>query len=882
MRTAFWLLLAVLAPGGVAQAQGSNTRLLTGFEDESDLHQWVYRDASVVRSEQNVTQGRFSLQLTLFPGQYPGMLLPRGSPLLTDWQDYDVARLDVFNPQTQPVEVTVRIDDQQSVNFGSRYNDGFVLRPGKSILELAVHRLQTSDHSRNLDASQLCQLVVFASDLPSPTVLVFDNFRLERMARTAISTTVRAFDFGPKGSPVMDGFTGVSAANRYDRTLGYGWLPTDQLWEFDDGLPDSLCRDFISGDPNTNFLTEFDVDVPNGTQKVVVCGQSLLNGSVHMPARTYRVLANGMETVHVAVDATNFFTDKFLFRGIDHDWWPDKDVWAEEVLPRFPEYTFDAVVTNGLLRLQFDTMAVYWLAVGVTDSWVAAVHSERQREFHEQYFYVEPYQIPKAPDKIALNAARGQTVSALFTSSRMVAADQSPSFPGCTAEVRAVRLMERPVARGIYRIEETTLVSPINHPHARRFALTLNVGKEARPGVYHAELDGIPVELHVWPFELPSSDQLDMTYGWYYNEPRDLNYYFGQFPEKTGEVAAMRDREFRDMVDHGFNSVTAIRPVVRPDGSLDTTQADEFLTAAHHAGLASRHPVPIETLGIARGLVHALGAAEFSEPFLPVYRRSLAAFRDWTRSKPFPVLAYVVDEPREQALNPWNRNFEDTKWYLGMHRTAGLPTMVTLAGDSSFGKNYLPLLGLLDVVSAHPTESSRRILDATRDGKPRLWLYNAGMNRLTFGFLPWAAGATGRWEWHYEWWTQAYSPFARVDENAWFTGCGAVMPSPDGPVTTVAYENVRAGIDDYRYLFLLERLVREGNGKTAEEAKSYLEDIRGRVPRFTDRASVEEATLDEWREKIAGFIVALEGEAGRNRGTDSDHPSDQTRLPGSD
>jgi hypothetical protein len=879
MRTAFWLVLAALVPGGLAQAQGSNTRLLTGFEDETDLRQWECHDASAVRSEQNATQGRYSLQLTLSPSQYPGMRLPRGSPLLAGWNEYDVARIDVFNPQPRPVGVTVRIDDRQSVNFGSRYNDGFVLRPGRNVIEIPVHRLPTSDHARNLDVSRLSQLLVFASGLPSPTVLYLDNFRLEKAGQTATSTAVRAFDFGPRGTPVMKGFIGVNVADRYNKDLGYGWLPSDKLWEFDDELPDSLCRSFISGDPNTNFVTEFAVDVPNGTQKVVVCGQSLLNGSVHVPARTYRVLANGVEKVRVAITSANFFTDKFLFSGIDHDWWPSKDVWTEEILPRFPEYAFDVVITNGVLRLQFDTMAVYWLAVGATDSWLATVHSDRRREFHEKYFYLEPYEFPKAPSKIALNAARGQTVSALFTSLKTGPAGQAPSFPGCMTEVRAVRLMERPVARGIYRIEETTLVSPTNHPHARRFALTVNVSKNAEPGVYHGEARGIPVELRIWPFDLPSSDQLDMTYGWYYNEPRDLNYYFGQFSEKTKEIGTMRDREFRDMAEHGFNSVTAIRPVVRANGTLDATQADEFLAAAHDARLVGRHPVPVETLGIARRLSRVLGVAEFSETFLPVYRRSLTAFRDWSRGKPFPVLAYVVDEPREQALNPWNRNFVDTKRYLELHRGAGLQTMVTLAGDNSFGKSYLPLLGLLDVVSIHPAESSRRILDATRSGKPQLWLYNAGMNRFTFGFLPWAAGATGRWEWHYEWWTQAYSPFARVDENAWSTGCGAAMPSPDGPVTTVAYENVRAGIDDYRYVFLLKRLILESNGRTAEGAKHFLEDIRGKIPQFTDEASVEETTLDEWREKIAGFIVGLEGEAVRNRDTDSGRPTDHLRQP---
>jgi hypothetical protein len=85
--------------------------------------------------------------------------------------------------------------------------------------------------------------------------------------------------------------------------------------------------------------------------------------------------------------------------------------------------------------------------------------------------------------------------------------------------------------------------------------------------------------------------------------------------------------------------------------------------------------------------------------------------------------------------------------------------------------------------------------------------------------------------------------------------------------------------DDYRHSFFLEGLIRKRNGKTAEEAKHFLENIRGEIPRFMDEASVEEATPDGWREKIAGFIVALEGEAERNRGTDSDRPSDRPQRP---
>ena len=58
-----------------------------------------------------------------------------------------------------------------------------------------------------------------------------------------------------------------------------------------------------------------------------------------------------------------------------------------------------------------------------------------------------------------------------------------------------------------------------NRPHARRFALTIHAEK---PGLYHGEVASIPIELRVWPFELPATDELNITFGWYYGPPADL------------------------------------------------------------------------------------------------------------------------------------------------------------------------------------------------------------------------------------------------------------------------------------------------------------------------------------------------------------------------
>jgi hypothetical protein len=105
------------------------------------------------------------------------------------------------------------------------------------------------------------------------------------------------------------------------------------------------------------------------------------------------------------------------------------------------------------------------------------------------------------------------------------------------------------------------------------------------------------------------------------------------------------------------------------------------------------------------------------------------------------------------------------------------------------------------------------------------------------------------------------------------------MPSPNGPLPTVTYEKVRAGVDDYRYLWMLERLI-AANPRQGMEARQFLGELRGKIPRYPeDAAEIDDATMDEWREKIARFIVALAAEEGQNRDTGSGRPSGLPQRP---
>lgn len=605
--------------------------LLAGFESPPDLDSWNADHARVELSRDHATQGQSSLQLTLGRGPYPGIAAARA--LLTGWADYDLARLDIFNPQSEPVTITIRIDDAQSQNYATRYNEGFTLRPGASTIELPVRRLQTSDRKRNLDPAQLRRFMIFGD---RPLTLYLDNFRLEQGA--------------------------------------------------------------ISEWP------ELKSPVP--------------------------------------------------YFGIDHEWWPGKDIWREEVLPRAPG----------------------------TD-----------RRAFEKHFYLEPYRPAPNPARIRISAARGQTVHIFFNT------DQPPAGQN----VRAVQLRERG-GNGIFRVTPMAIVPVTNAPHATRFCATFRFDE---PGSHTGKLAGIAYEIRVWPFALPAAD---IPFGFYY------------------AASAQRDAELRDMAEHGCTSVTVPCPRPRADGSLETEPVDEFLAACRRAGLK---PGLMPSLKIAQVIAGDYAGPEFSPQFLRIFEPALRNLKRWWPA----VLANPVDEPREQALEGWNRNFADTKRYLELYRAAGISTLVTFTGDESFGKSYVRLVPLMDVVSTHPTRDCSGLMKAARE----LHIYNAGLNRVSWGFYPWAVGAKGRWEWHYSFWTDAYNPFA--------PGTGVVMPSPAGPVPTEAYERVRAGIDDYRFLMLAQRL---------PAARKLLDEIRGKIPRYLEGDLPGEETLDEWRTRLAEIIAA--------------------------
>jgi hypothetical protein len=136
--------------------------------------------ASVRVCDEHPASGHKSLRADLPPGPYPGIGMDFATP--QDWAACQALRFRVFNASGGPVTVCVRVDDADSKDFSTRYNndmDPHRLAPGANEVEVPIAALRQGGFlSRGLDVSRIRTVRVFSIALKSPVALFFGEFRL--------------------------------------------------------------------------------------------------------------------------------------------------------------------------------------------------------------------------------------------------------------------------------------------------------------------------------------------------------------------------------------------------------------------------------------------------------------------------------------------------------------------------------------------------------------------------------------------------------------------------------------------------------------------------------------------------------------------------------
>ena len=433
---------------------------------------------------------------------------------------------------------------------------------------------------------------------------------------------------------------------------------------------------------------------------------------------------------------------------------------------------------------------------------------------------------------------------------------------------------------------------PIEKGVSRCWWFWMRVPPEAPAGAYSGRMTvrpekgpakEFPVKLTVYPFAL--EEILPVSFGMYYSRPAD--------PRVVAEqLRFMREIGFTATVV-GSGNVTGVK------GDDVQIQFDPTMwNLAREAGMG-RHPLQFQmgqSLGCARaiarlglglyGRVDSHPGCEFEHPRLkPLYINAMRKYAAFIEKQGLPVAVEIVDEPRE-VPNPWNRNLAHTCLYGDWLKEAGIAhTFVTPMGDVQSGKDYTALVDHADIVSTHAGAGSAKLMElAPRKGK-RLWLYNIGMDRLSWGFYNWRVGSVGRWEWHFCW-PESGSNHGYPNADEWYnpftTGDGYAPNAPSAFPGAMLFKSVfltcSEGIADTAYLATLEKAMqsaadRPAKAEALEKARTFLEELKADIPFLPEVKGLEGADsgalvgkgiagplgerCEAWRRKIADLLIEL-------------------------
>ena len=107
---------------------------------------------------------------------------------------------------------------------------------------------------------------------------------------------------------------------------------------------------------------------------------------------------------------------------------------------------------------------------------------------------------------------------------------------------------------------------------------------------------------------------------------------------------------------------------------------------------------------------------------------------------------------------------------------------------------------------------------------------------FAFGFDAWGMSVTGRTHWSFNYMENPWYPLENMTGDSWAV-LGVVFTSAEGPVSTTWYEWSREGIDDLRYIEMLETLIKKvkksgtAEGvKAAKESEKMLKEIEAQIP----------------------------------------------------
>jgi VanZ family protein len=152
--------------------------LLSGFETPLESSRWSGSAARFV-DHRYAFSGEASLCVQLTTQLYSGLGL---RDFVSDWSAYRYLSLQVYNPETEPLQLYLRVHDrlhsESQYAYSDRYNTSFKLHQGWNQLLVPLAKVVVAPRTRQLDLAQIAGMGIFVGQLEHSRQIYLDEVQL--------------------------------------------------------------------------------------------------------------------------------------------------------------------------------------------------------------------------------------------------------------------------------------------------------------------------------------------------------------------------------------------------------------------------------------------------------------------------------------------------------------------------------------------------------------------------------------------------------------------------------------------------------------------------------------------------------------------------------
>ncbi|HRK18194.1 MAG TPA: hypothetical protein PK970_04495 [Hyphomicrobiaceae bacterium] len=788
------------------------------------------------------------------PRDFPTGRLPRTfePPSAVAFADDDELVLEGTVTGSKPAAVALRIDDDKSTSYASRYNDERMLPPGPFRMTFGLKGLKTPS-GRILDHQNVQRMFVFVWKDAADVMLT--KFAIEK--GIVLPPGAKGYSLGAADAPLIAGFERIAPGDTKLQSRG-------RIDVVRRPAPDPIVANGLRG------VKTLALPAPKGRVRVTVWSEDPGEWEDLPRELDRRITVNGRDLRVVKATADDWIAARYL-AGRDREHTTTDDAWTAYGRHRGHRrhLDIDATAGNVTIELSGSDPASYFLSAVLIEPLASAASSgdspgQMAVEARRAEWYRNRYPVVRLTDET------DRTATAVTLDLTKAGASQPAPIgltvtPGTGARARlAVTTkigiekprvsisLERPSAgpplgarlwAGSKRLErdDTTLRLtdnflradierlPLRAGEARTYEIWIDAPPATRSGRYTGHVaigDGkrsqhIPLDVSVLPVDLPAPEK---PAGFYHARAPHLTYFAGLAVERDQQVKC--DLElFR-----AFGMTNTAPPVT----GLDRTDLGLFATDMRRAA----------TEGVAAGWLvynplHALLESQGPERAAKTVARLEAVTRG---SGLPPPLWSVADEPS----NPDQGAGHLADWIKALRAFA---PSARLGGhlNTPSDETFVPLFDTLIVNSAFGMDAGN-IARLTRAGK-EIWYYNTFRPRFTAGYWLWATAATRYVQWHAR--MPTADPFDPLDGRE--ADFQVLYPSttvcPETPDIHRALLEMAEGIVDQRWLVWLSR-------QQSAAARSLVGELRSDANRpFEDQSKLATSSASAIRDRILRLVV---------------------------